>query len=174
MKDGTSARGSERKGVVMRRATLLFTVVAVALLAAPAGVAMGQAQTITESERIPVSFSVTNPCNGETVEFSGIAHLVFHGTTDDTGGIHEMFELNLQANGTGTESGARYQISEGTSGVANSSVTGAEEFTFPTRLLVIGEGTAPNFVVHTVAHVTLDANGEFTVFFVHEKAECKG
>jgi hypothetical protein len=158
----------------MRQATFLVTVVTVALLVATAGVAMGQAQTITESEHIPVSFSVTNPCNGETVEFSGIAHLVSHGTTDDTGGIHEMFELNLQANGTGTESGARYQISEGTSGVANSSATGAEEFTFPTRLLVIGEGPTPNFVVHTVAHVTLNAKGEFTVFFVHEKAECKG
>jgi hypothetical protein len=166
--------GFKRAKVVMRRATLLFTVMAVALLAAPAGVAIGQAQTMTESERTPVSFSLTNPCNGETVDFSGIAHLVSHATTDDTGGIHEMFELNLQASGTGTQSGARYQISEGTSGVASSSATGAEEFTFPTRLLVIGEGTAPNFVAHTVAHVTLNANGEFTVFFVHEKGECKG
>jgi hypothetical protein len=159
----------------MGRAALVLVLVG-ALLGATAGVALGQAETRTESERLPVSFSVTNPCNGETVELSGFAHFAFHVTTDDTGGIHEMFELNIQASGTGTESGARYRISEGTSGVANSAIgtDGAQEFTFPERLLVIGQGKVPNFVLHTVAHITMNANGEVTVFFVHQQVDCKG
>ena len=50
---------------------------------------------------------------------------------------------------------------------------GLEE-TFEYHFSMITHGPLPNFVLHEVEHVTINANGEVTVFFDNLSAECRG
>ena len=50
---------------------------------------------------------------------------------------------------------------------------GLEE-TFEYHFSMITHGLLPNFVLHEVEHVTINANGEVTVFFDNFSAECRG
>src|SRR5229473_1798740 len=44
----------------------------------------------------PVTFSVTNPCNGENIVISGNEHDTLNITSDSNGGLHIVFRGNFQ------------------------------------------------------------------------------
>src|SRR5215831_16884857 len=52
------------------------------------------AETVVNISR-PITFIRTNPCNGETVTFSGDGHLNMHITFDSGGGVHVDLHTTL-------------------------------------------------------------------------------
>jgi hypothetical protein len=156
----------------MRRATLLVTVVTVALLVATAGMAVGQAQPETYIDvRIPDGLSLTNPCNGERVELSGFGYSTAHGTTNPDGiVVSELSMVHLHFTGTGSETGARYTVN-----IRFNGATGGDQASwYRDSVQVIGEGKVPDFKISLLFHFTVNAAGELTVEFSKFNSTCDG
>lgn len=123
------------------------------------------------NQDIPVSGQVTNPCNGETVSFSGIAHFTFNLTFDRAGGFHLVERDNIHVTATGSL-GNSYEGNEEDIISLNGRV-GVEQ-TIGSTFSEISLGSAPNFEVHFLQHITVNANGTVTVFFSNFAASCRG
>ena len=160
-------------------ALALVGIVAATIVTIPLQVqqAYAAAQTSTRVEKIPVDGSIVFvPCAaggaGEEVDLTGTAHAVIHFTLDDTGGVHANAELNLKGvSGTGVTTGDKYQAT----GVSNREFNGKAggEFTAHTIGNFIGQGNAPNFLLHALFHFTVNADGTLTAFVTDERVECK-
>jgi hypothetical protein len=147
---------------------------AVVLTLATAGVASA-ASTITRTDLTGTTF--LNPCTSEPITIvGGTFQLIVNSTTDANGGLH--FDIRGNAQGvvaTGATSGDSYRLagdfwSEQT--VRNAS--------YPLVLTVVevhnavGTGSAQNFIVHIVRHLTIDANGDVTASVDGVSAACRG
>ncbi len=120
----------------------------------------------------PVSLTVVNACNGEVVTFSGFEHDTFQFTSDGSGGIHVLHTTNFE-NLTGTGSyGNTYQI-QGTFH-DQSSVRVAYEETVTLTILVVSQGSAPNFTLREDVHITINPDGTLTEFHDHFSTTCQG
>ena len=121
-----------------------------------------QAATVTNDIHIPISGTVISGCpGGESVDFSGSAHTLFHATINSDGGESADFHINGQGvSGIGEISGAKYQLpvavhinTNGHVGVETTTTLSAE---------LIGQGPDNNEVMHMTFHVTVNANGTVT------------
>src|SRR5881396_468485 len=79
----------------------------------PAGARAG-AITTTTNVTIPLGLGVFVPCAaggaGETVELSGVEHVIFHTTVDATDGLHVSSHFNAEdVSGVGLTTGALYR-----------------------------------------------------------------
>jgi hypothetical protein len=158
--------------VMRRRVILLLVMMGTALLLA-SGVAVGQAQTITfKEERIPVeSFSVTNPCNGETVELSGYLYVTAHATINaNEVVISELSMIHYHLTGTGSVTNAPYTVNVGFRGAQG----GDQAVYSRSSFQVIGKGEVPNFKLTSHGRFTINANGEITAQFNRFSTECTG
>src|SRR5258708_6176082 len=120
---------------------------------------------------IPISGTVFNPCNGETVTFSGIDHFTLHVTLDGAGGFHADAHDNIHITATGSL-GNSYEGNQEDNNPFNGSV-GVEQ-TFGLTFSEISTGSAPNFEVHILQHITVNPNGTVTVFFSNFTSNCRG
>lgn len=109
---------------------------------------------VAVNAHIPVNGAVFNPCNGETVTFSGIDHFLTSVTLDGTGGFHAVSSDNIHATATGSL-GNSCQGNQEVTSVFKGHV-GVEQ-TFGLTFSEISEGSAPNFEVHLVEHITVNA-----------------
>jgi hypothetical protein len=123
---------------------------------------------------IPISGAVFNPCNGETVTFTGVDHFTAHVTFDGSGGFHSDFHDNIHVTSTGSL-GNSYEGNQEDNGPRHISGNnlGAEQ-TLPFTFSEISKGSAPNFEVHALQHITINANGTVTVFFSNFTSSCRG
>lgn len=134
--------------------------------------AHAQAQTRTVNTRIPVIATVAIP-DGEAVQLSGTAHVLFHVTRDNAGGFHLKAHVNGQGiSGTGQTSGAKYQGTSAFNFTANVGAPkdAASEFTGVANVGLIGEGRAPDLRLHLNVHGTVNANGEVTATVANARA----
>ena len=120
---------------------------------------------------IPVSGAVFNPCNGETVTFSGIDHFTIHVTFDGAGGFHADAHDNIHVTATGSL-GNSYEGNQEDNNPFNGRVGLVQ--TFGLTFSEISNGSAPNFEVHVLQHITVNANGTVTVFFSNFTSNCRG
>ena len=120
---------------------------------------------------IPVSGAVINPCNGETVTFSGVDHFTARVVLDGAGGFHMTTHDNIHVTATGDQ-GNSYEGNQEDTNEVNGRF-GVEQ-TFVLTVSAIGKGSAPNFEEHTLLHVTVNANGTLTSFIDHFTANCRG
>jgi len=120
---------------------------------------------------IPVSGAVINPCNGETVTFSGVDHFTARVVFDGAGGFHLTTHDNIHVTATGDQ-GNSYEGNQEDTSEVNGRV-GIEE-TFVLTFSEISKGSAPNFEVHMLEHVTVNPNGTITSFVDHITANCRG
>jgi hypothetical protein len=134
-------------------------------------VAVNSAASVTVNVRIPISGAVFNPCNGETVTFSGIDHFTIHVTFDGAGGFHADAHDNIHVTATGNL-GNSYEGNQEDNNPFNGRV-GFEQ-TFGLTFSEISEGSAPNFEVHVLQHITVNPNGTVTVFFSNFSSNCRG
>ena len=134
-------------------------------------VAVNAAALVILNIDIPVSGAVFNPCNAETVTFSGIDHFTIHVTFDGAGGFHADSHDNIHVTGTGSL-GNSYEGNQEDNNPFNGRV-GVEQ-TFGLTFSEISKGSAPNFEVHILQHITVNANGTVTVFFSNFSANCRG
>jgi hypothetical protein len=134
------------------------------------------AQTFTIVREIPFDETIFVPCAaggaGEEVHLTGTAHVIFHVTLDGAGGAHVKTQGNFQGvSGTGLTTGDKYQASDAINTEVNVKV-GAES-TNEVTANFIGRGNAPNFQLHELFHVTINADGTATAFVNDERVECK-
>jgi hypothetical protein len=134
------------------------------------------ASTSTVNQTIPVDFTIFVPCAaggaGELVQLTGTVHQVFVMTSDGSGGLHVEAIINPQGlSGIGLTTGDTYR-GNGTT-TSHFTLTSAINQTYVNKLVMIGPGPGNNFLVRETFHFTLNANGEFSVFFDKFSVECK-
>jgi hypothetical protein len=154
----------------MRRLMILLAVMG-AMCALSAGAALAQAESETIVDRQPFEATVSNPCNGEFIPLTGHFTTVYHVTTNDNGeDLTVISQQTFIGSGVGEITGARYQVNN----TSHASITlhQGSTFTSPYRLIVIGEGQAPDFRMYGLAHYTVTSNG-LVVGFSDFSYECK-
>ena len=126
---------------------------------------------VTTNIDIPINGAVFNPCNGETVTFTGVDHFTAQVTLDGAGGFHMDFHDNIHVTATGDQ-GNSYEGNQEDNGPLNGRV--AMEQTLPLTFSEISKGPAPNFEVHALQHITINANGTVTVSINTFTSSCRG
>lgn len=126
---------------------------------------------IVANVHIPVSGAVFNPCNGETVTFSGIDHFTATVTLDGAGGFHMTSHDNVHVTAAGSL-GNSYEGNQEDNFEFNGRV-GVEQ-TFVLTFSEISKGSAPNFEMHILQHITVNANGTVTAFVDNITSNCRG
>jgi hypothetical protein len=121
---------------------------------------------------VPFNTVVSNACTGEAVTLSGDLHIML--TIQETGnglriGTHAQ---PVGLTGTGALSGATYHGVGITRENFFVDPPGVFDSTFVNNFYIIGEGGAPNFMVHITAHLTVNANGEVTADIVNINVTC--
>jgi hypothetical protein len=130
---------------------------------------------VIENIKIPTVEFALIPCTGDAVLLEGRLHILITETVDKNGGLHlkaHFQPMNLQGEViAGPNEGAKYN---GT-GVSQDrlNLKKGETFTMINNYRMIGQGKAPNFMVHETWHVTVNANGEVTANFIKVKVTCK-
>jgi hypothetical protein len=133
------------------------------------------AQSSTATFDIPVSGTVTNPCNGEALVWQGTAHFVAHQTLTSDGRNTIVDVVTFQGVQGDGASGTIYRVINTATFESNSSAGSAQnEFTATGAFLWVSEGTAPNFESHVTVHMTLDAAGQPTADVAIVDASCRG
>src|SRR5207249_10808193 len=120
---------------------------AATLLALGGGAAWAAPDTSsTVSSEVPVSGTVLNPCNGESVAWQGTAHFVVHQTVTSNGRETLSGHVNFQGVQGEGSLGNTYQVTN----TANFELTAsgdsaANDFTTTAASLFVSEGAAPDF-----------------------------
>ena len=153
----------------MRR---LLALVGIFILGGFAGVTAARADVVT-NETVPVDIIVLVPCTGHLVELTGTLHVVLSETTH---GSHVSGTLLLQPQGiAGTDltTGATYRgTGETLTTFGDTSTNGEAHETFVNNFKIVGQGRAPNYLVHENTHVTIDANGTATATIDNLSISC--
>lgn len=145
------------------------------VFAAAGSPAFGQATTTTTNEDIPISGTVANNCNGDTVAYQGTLHVTNTLTTDSSGGFHLKTHTNFQdVSGTGVPSGLNYRVVTTRNETVNDSDSAQFETTVIQTIKAVSQTSAPNLFIHIVMHVTVNANGQTTSTVTEVTAECRG
>jgi len=99
---------------------------------------------------VPYSGSTVNPCNGETVSFSGSMH--FHEKTQisSDGRIHFVANDTFNVTGNGSATATRYNI---TGTMQSNSKFPSFPIKFRQRSRFVSTGSAPSFYTTFVFHV---------------------
>jgi hypothetical protein len=114
-------------------------------------------------------------CGAETLTVtSGSFQVVTREALTPSGVFHVIVEGNAQGVKAVSTSGASYQLPGGF-WVEFNATPGATTETQTGVFNVIGQGDAPDFRVHDVVHVTINANGEITANVdFHSGQRCTG
>jgi hypothetical protein len=130
----------------------------------------------TQASSYPVDLLVFVPCAaggaGETIQVSGTVKDLFHITLNAGGHLSVMVEDNPQGvSGYGLTTGTQYQAT----GVTRSSFTTAFGSTqaYTNNFRMISAGSGGNFMIQENAHVTVNANGEFTAYMGTFSTTCQ-
>ena len=132
--------------------------------------ALNAAASVVLNVDIPINGTVFNPCNGETVTFTGIDHFTMKMTFDGSGGFHADAHDNIHVTASGSL-GNSYEGNQEDNNPFNGRI-GVEQ-TFGSTFSEISEGAAPNFEMHILQHITINPNGNVTVFFTNATSNCR-
>jgi hypothetical protein len=134
--------------------------------------------TFTSNTKQDINLSVFIPCAngglGETAVMSGPLHIL---TTFTIGNNSISGKNHFQPqgiSGTGDITGAKYQATGITEDEFKGSfLNGQFKTTSVNNFRIIGQGTGNNFLVHSVFHLTVNANGTLTSYVDNFTIECK-
>jgi len=150
------------------------------LLALPMAVAalavssIGAQAAVQFNQVVPLNVTEFNPCTGEVIAFSGSIHLLFGETPSANGGIHVIFEDNVNDVKGLSDTGTVY------SGVGGdwSEFNAVPPYPFTTTATdvfgLISHGSSPNFKVIATFHITVNANGTLTSTVGDLRFSCNG
>jgi hypothetical protein len=130
-----------------------------------------------ESRATPlIALTIGDPCTGEQIFFEGTQHIRSSSLEDGNGGFHVQGYIGLQAKGV-SDSGANYVVHESLPTHYNFSVfvEGESNITFTTTYHFIRQGSDTPFddyLLKSVNHATVNANGEVTSVVSEFEAEC--
>lgn len=148
------------------------------MLGALASVTAAQAgkPTVTNTST-PVSFTALVPCAnggaGELVDFTGSVHEVSRIAIDGNT-VHAGLHFNYQGlKGVGQITGDTYAANGSFEETENGDfVNGAFMTTTQEHIHYNGQGSAPNLTIRFSEHLTINANGDVTVFFENFSIDC--
>jgi hypothetical protein len=136
--------------------------------------AVAQANTSTSVVRFPYNFPQFNGCTGEDVQITGEVQTVSHTTTDATGAFQIAVEFHFEGTAVGKTSGNRYLFVFSNQTVFYSGGPNPTELTVQNRSRFLSLGPAPNEIVNSLFHFTVNANGVVTAFVDNFSFECTG
>ncbi len=168
----------------MRRITVrLLLALALASPLALAGLALpraaaAQAETSNTNERTQdVVVGQFVPCandgEGEVVVLTGTMHDIIHFAVNDNHAAIDTF-VSFHGTGVGLTSGDTYRLNDAGHSTLNFQLDGfTDTETFVTNHNVIGQGSAPNFRLRQLTHITINNNGELTADHLDFQFECQ-
>ena len=126
-----------------------------------------------------INLTVFVPCAaggaGEIVDLSGPLHtlITFTINGNNVSGTAHFQPQGIA--GTGETTGDKYQATGVTkdSSFKQSFQNGQANLTYVNNFRIIGTGPGNNFLVHEVAHITINADGTLTVFHDNFSIACK-
>ena len=137
--------------------------------------AYAQSTTVTTTETVPFTSSLTNTCNGDLVTFQGNMQITNHVTTDANGGFHLKTHANYQnVTGTGSPSGLNYRVGTVSNETTNDPDGPQAEMTVIQTVKLITQGSAQNNFIRFVYHITINANNVVTSNISETSIECRG
>jgi hypothetical protein len=119
--------------------------------------------------------TLLNPCNGELVTFSGVLHATYHETARPDGSVDVVQNLNssdvksIDVSGNSYNSYVGHETSNDGLHVA---FHGALVMTVPISFGMVTKGSAPNFRLHSLMHITFNANFSVTSFVDNPSITC--
>lgn len=135
------------------------------------------ASTFLSNEKIPIDLLFFVPCAnggaGEEVQLSGSLHVLTSITINGNNLRGKMHFQPQGIKGVGTVTADKYPGTGVTQDEFKGSFVKGYEETAIDNFRIIGQGKGNNFLVHTVFHITVNANGQISVVLVHAKTECK-
>jgi hypothetical protein len=157
----------------MKKASSVGTLVALlAFFSAPL-----TAEVVTNI-RNEINIFVFVPCAndgaGEVVALSGPIHTLIVSNTNDNTVSGKVHNQPQGISGEGVTTGDKYQGTGVTQDHFTSSLqNGQLNETFVNNFRIIGQGRGNNFLLHTVTHLTINANGDVTADHEITSAECR-
>jgi hypothetical protein len=131
------------------------------------------ARATTTQLNTPFTATLIDPCTNELVDVSGVAHLVIDFTISSSGNfIIGTHSNEHDVTGVGETTGTTYT---GSGNFESQSFQGTAPATMTEMLdtTLIAKGSAPNFTLHALAHITVDAQGNVTAFVSDFTATCQ-
>lgn len=150
----------------------------VCVLAALASAILPANAAVQVNDRTDISLSVFIPCAaggaGELVDLTGPLHTLMTFTINGNN-VSGFFHFQPQGiSGTGETTGDKYQGTGVTQESFKTSLqNGQANMTFVNNFRIIGQGAGNNFLVHETLHITINADGNVTVFHDNFSVECK-
>jgi hypothetical protein len=135
--------------------------------------ATGPRLAMVTNEWTPFGFTTNNPCNGEIVPFTGKVHTLLHGGSTPGASTHAEMHFNFYLEGVGLTTGTKYVSNAASSSAINQNRTGTSAITQTLHFKIVSQGSAPDFVVITKFHLTLNAKGEITAFHFDTETACR-
>ena len=133
-----------------------------------------QATTTTTNEQVPFNMTLNNACLGEPVVLSGTLHVLNHVTVTPAGDVYLKTHAQPQGvTGTGQVSGMKWQATGVTQQEVHTRTALPFTRTFVNNFKIVGEGKAPNYMVHNLIHVTVNPNGVTTSDVSNTSVECR-
>jgi hypothetical protein len=146
------------------------------VLALLAGATAARAAAVQES--VPVSFTVTNPCNGEEVSTTGTVDFVIN-EIDTNPSIQYIAAESLRYDVTaiGTTTGTSYVLQDVlhvSTTISDFTTFAPSQSTFTELFHLVSAGSAPDFWALAVWRITITANGNITVLMQLTPQACRG
>jgi hypothetical protein len=130
---------------------------------------------VVRNVQVPLSLTVFNPCNGDSIAVTGTIHLLASMTNDGGGGFHIAFMDNVsQVTGSGSVSGTTYHGVGGDWFTANVKPPFPVELTMTDVFGLISAGPSPNLVITDTFHITVNADGTLTANVARFSLSCNG
>lgn len=131
-----------------------------------------------DNEKVPVDITVFIECanggKGEYVTLTGMLHVTDKMTVNKN---HVQVKSHVQPQGIrgyGEITGDKYQGTGVSSFVYNGSFkNGQLSYTEINNFRIIGQGKGNNYLVHSLMHFTINANGTSTAYVDKVSVECK-
>lgn len=155
---------------MLRRRLSGKALVAVVMGVLVSGSAWAQSNGTTVEMTEPLPASTVNPCNGEAVFMQGARTLTL-AHDNQNGAVHLVGKLMTFGTGVGSPNGNKYAVNE--SAQFDIVIQGAFVATEETNEHVTSQGNDPNFMLHSVVHITVNANGETTAVIDPSPPTCK-
>ncbi len=133
------------------------------------------AQTIsfTTNEVVEYATALNIPCADDFVVLEGKLHVLMHVTINNNTIVVKSHYQPQGISGMGI-SGDKYQATGVTQDIFKGSlVNGQSSFSTINNFRIIGQGKGNNYLVQTILHTTVNANGEVTVTVDQSSFDCK-
>jgi hypothetical protein len=164
----------DRKEYEMQNRRLVYWL-ALALTATLAGVRADRASAdVGEIQRIPFTTVTFSPCTPDNILVTGEWQIVGHVTRSDNEGFHAGLLINCHGTGIGLNTGAQYLFNQTLSMSLNAGAPFPFISTQSLHETLVGQGSVPNLNVTSLAHITVNANGELSVTFSDFEIDCHG